>query len=98
MTLFCLDSLPSLSCGLVVLGDVSVSEGALPQLPQLPHSPVQPHVRQSPVEGDHVAGHQVELVDLEELLHLLLVVLRDDHCFSHLARTLMGAGYHSCKT
>lgn len=28
-------------------------------------APIQPHVRQTPVEGDHVAGHQIELVDLK---------------------------------
>lgn len=41
------------------------------------YSPVQPHIWQAPVESNHVAGHQVELVYFKELFHFLLVVLGD---------------------
>lgn len=55
------------------------------------NSPIQTHVRQGPVQGDHVTGHQVELVDLEELFHFLLVVLGDDHGFAHLPGPFMAS-------
>lgn len=59
-------------------------------------SPIQPHIRQAPVESDHVAGHQVELVDFKELFHFLLVVLGDVNRSAHLARTLVAPRDHSC--
>lgn len=60
------------------------------------YAPVQPHVGQTPVEGDHVAGHQVKLVNFKQLLHFVLLVLGDDHRLAHLARTLVAPRYHSC--
>lgn len=42
-------------------------------------------VLQRSVQGDHVAGHQVELIQLEQLLLLGLVLWRDVHRRSHLA-------------
>ena len=58
------------------------------------YSPVEPHVRQAAVQRDHVAGHQVELVDLEHLLHLVLGVLRDVDCLAHLPRALVAPRDH----
>lgn len=60
------------------------------------YSPVQPHIRQAPVESDHVAGHQVELVYFKELFHFLLVVLGDVNGSAHLARALVAPRDHSC--
>ncbi len=62
------------------------------------YAPIQPHVRQTPVKYNHVAGHQIELVNLKELLHFLLVVLGDVHRLAHLPRTLMAPRYHRCNT
>lgn len=60
------------------------------------NAPIQPHVRQAPVQCNHVTGHQIELVNLKELLHFLLVVLGDVHCLAHLPWTLMAPRYHRC--
>lgn len=46
-------------------------------------------VLQGSVQGDHVAGHQVELIQLEQLLLLGLVLRRDVHRRSHLARATL---------
>ena len=58
------------------------------------HSPVEPNVWQAAVQRDHVAGHQVELVDLKHLLHLVLGVLWDVDRLAHLPRTLVAPGDH----
>ena len=59
------------------------------------NSPVQPHVRQAPIECYHVTGHQIELVNFKELFHLFLVFLWDIHRLAHFARTLVASRYHS---
>jgi hypothetical protein len=33
-------------------------------------SPLLAHIRQSPIQRDAIAGHQVEPIDVEQLLHL----------------------------
>lgn len=58
------------------------------------YAPIQPHVWQTPVQCNHVTGHQIELVDLKELLHFLLVVLGDVHRLAHLPRTFVTPRYH----
>lgn len=60
------------------------------------YSPIQPNIRQAPVESDHVAGHQVKLVYFKELFHFLLVVLGNVHRSAHLARTLVAPRDHRC--
>lgn len=60
------------------------------------YAPIQPHVGQTPVDSDHVTGHQIKLVDFKQVLHFLLLVLGDDHRLAHLARTLVAPRYHSC--
>lgn len=60
------------------------------------YAPIQPHVGQTPVEGNHVAGHQIKLVNFKQLLHFLLLVLGDDHRLAHLSRTLVAPRYYSC--
>lgn len=37
------------------------------------HSPVQPNIRQWSIKGDHIASHQIELVQFEFLFHLRLL-------------------------
>ena len=61
------------------------------------HSPFETHVGQGPVESNHLAGHEVELIDLEHLLHLLLVLLGDDHRLAHLTRSIVRPLDHLCK-
>lgn len=53
------------------------------------YAPIQPHIWQTPVECNHITGHQIELVNLKELLHFLLVILRDVYRFAHLTWTLV---------
>lgn len=61
------------------------------------HSPFQPDVRQRAVEGDHLRGHEVELVDLEHLFHLLLVLLGNDHRLAPLARPIPRPAQGVCR-
>ena len=49
-----------------------------------------PHVPEGPVDRDHVADHQVELVDLELLLLELQELGRSLNPLSHLARGALG--------
>lgn len=51
--------------------------------------PLLADVRQAPVERDAVAGHQVEPVDVEQLLHPEQLVRRDHHGLAVL--TLVGS-------
>lgn len=60
------------------------------------YAPIQPHVRQTPVECNHVTGHQIELVNFKELFHFLVVVLGDVHRLAHLPRPLVTPRYHRC--
>lgn len=62
------------------------------------YAPIQPHIRQTPVECNYVTGHQIELVYFKELPHLLLIVLGDVHCLAHLPWTLVAPRYHRCNT
>lgn len=63
-----------------------------------PDSPLQPHVGQTAVEGDQVAGHEVELVDFEKLFHLVLLVPGDENGLPHLARSLLVPRNNGWKT
>lgn len=57
-------------------------------------SPVQPDIWQTPVERDHVTGHQVELIDFKELFHLVLIFFGNNHSLPHFTWNLMGARHH----
>lgn len=57
------------------------------------YAPIQPDIWQTPVERNHVTGHQIELVNLKELLHFLLVVLGDIHRLAHLPGTFVAPRY-----
>ncbi len=49
---------------------------------------VHAHVGEGPVDGDDVGREQVELVDLELLLHLRFLSLGDHDSFAHLSGTI----------
>jgi hypothetical protein len=42
-------------------------------------SPFLAHIRQSPVQRNAIAGHQVEPIDVEQLLHLEQLMGRDHY-------------------
>jgi hypothetical protein len=48
-------------------------------------SPLLAHIRQSPVQRDAIAGHQVEPIDVEQLLHLEQLMGRDHYWLPILA-------------
>lgn len=60
------------------------------------YAPIQPHIRQTPVECNHVTGHQIELVNLKELFHFLLVIPRDVDCLAHFPRAFVAPRYRRC--
>lgn len=56
------------------------------------HSPFQADIRQRSIESNHLRGHEVELVNLEHLLHLLLVLLRDHDRLPTFTGPIPGSG------
>jgi hypothetical protein len=67
-----------------VLGNLKVTAISA-QIALCRNSPLEPDVGQRPIQRNHVAGQEVELVELELFFHEGLLVWGDVHSFAHLS-------------